>query len=1262
MHRASSLPVALVGLLAGALLLASAGPAPAAAERPTRVEQPTHADLEMARLGEVLAEEIAEPRALLHLADLGRLLDEVTDLAGLRRILARTAVDRRAHPEVRAYARWLAARTEWRRGRIPRAEQWAKDGLGLFEDVWFVGPFDNEGGSGFDVVHPPETDELAGRLPDRKATFPGKDGEVSWRVLPDAFPLGYVDLGGLVDPDREVVVYLRAVIESERAQPAALRLGVPGPTRIWLNGEVVHTARGDHPARFDQYAVGVNLREGPNAILVKLSQRQGSLGYHLRLTDTTGGPLRAVRALSPDAAPAGTPARARPPQVDTVLAAIVEAAERAPEDPSRLADKARALALRHPFDRTDRRHLEAARAAVEAAGPAPAPSRGRARRADPERAARHHLVARFEDDHNRRRHALEAALEADPGHVGARYDLALHFLGRGDPRGALPHLQAVVSAVPGHVEAALSLAAVEAQLGFSEAERRRVADLGRAHARAPSVIDREAALAFDRGRPDRAADRLRVGVGLYPGDRGLRAALVSALLDLGRLDEAIETLEAGIRFEPASVFGRLQLADILSANGKPEAAERYYAEAAELLPDQADVHLRRASHHLRHGDRLEAAQWVERAFARRPQDPGIAELRTLLAETADDFATPFREDARALAEAARGEAPEGEDVWTLAEITAVQVHRSGLSTRVHQEVHKVLTPRGAERMRAHQVVYTPGDQILRIEQARVIKADGTILQARTEHERSLSEPWARLYFDQRARVIAFPEVAPGDVVELVWRREDVSRTNMFGDYFGDVAYFQGPQPVARRTYALVSPADRDLYFNTIALPGIDHRDERQEDGTRLRVWTATDVPKVVPEPGMPGWAEIAALLHVSTYETWEQVAAWWWRLIEEQLRPSPALVSLARDLVADIPQDDVPARVAAIHNYVVKQTRYVGLEFGIHGFKPYRVDQIHERRFGDCKDKAALIHTLLAAVGIDSQMVILRMRRLGRIPEFPASLAVFNHAILYVPQLDLWLDGTAEFAGTGELPTEDHDAAVLVVDHENPDRSWFGYVPVPSLDRNLSATDLSVRLSADGSAEASGQFEIHGSAAPSYRRAYQAEERRRQIYEQGWARTHPGVRVTDLSMDGLDDLEAPVRARFSLELPRFARADGDRLSFRPLGEGRSYTERYAPLSSRRHDLVLAHPFVTRHRIRLALPDGYAPSRLPDAESFDGDHGRFSIRYTKAGGELVVDVEVALSAARVEAGEYAAFRDFLGRVDRALRREIHLAPEAQARAP
>src|SRR4029079_1904765 len=112
-------------------------------------------------------------------------------------------------------------------------------------------------------------------------------------------------------------------------------------------------------------------------------------------------------------------------------------------------------------------------------------------------------------------------------------------------------------------------------------------------------------------------------------------------------------------------------------------------------------------------------------------------------------------------------------------------------------------------------------------------------------------------------------------------------------------------------------------------------------------------------------------------------------------------------------------RARAVYDFVVSSTRYVGLELGIHGYKPDKGTHVHARRFGDCKDKAALTIALLREVGAPAELVLVRTRRGGQLAPEPASLAIFDHAIVYVPKLDRYLDGTAEFSGLAELPAQD---------------------------------------------------------------------------------------------------------------------------------------------------------------------------------------------------------------------------------------------------
>jgi transglutaminase-like putative cysteine protease len=432
-------------------------------------------------------------------------------------------------------------------------------------------------------------------------------------------------------------------------------------------------------------------------------------------------------------------------------------------------------------------------------------------------------------------------------------------------------------------------------------------------------------------------------------------------------------------------------------------------------------------------------------------------------------------------------------------------------------------------------------------------------------------------------------------------------------------------------------------------------------GIREYRWTATELPRLMPEPGMPGPAEWSSAVHASTYASWDDVARFYEGLVREQLRPGPGVRAESARIVAEVRGRPESAGlqereirreiVKAIYGEVVTATRYVGLEFGIHGFKPYPVEQVLTRRFGDCKDKASLMHALLEAAGIDSRLVLLRMRRLGNLPPAPASLAVFNHAILHVPEFDLWLDGTATGSGSRELPAEDRGATVLVVNPGAP--PTFRTIPEAAPGDDRVATEIRGVLSADGSATAEGSTTVTGVQAPDFRRGYRSESGRRAALERAFARTFPGLRVESVETSDLSRIEDDVTVRFRIAVPRLARPESGGLALAPFGQGQNWMESFAPLSERRHDLVLNSPFETRFALRWELPPGMAPATLPAPERREGPFGAWSVSLQMEGNVLVARGSLQITQRRIAVAEYPAFREFLAGVDRALLRTVRL---------
>jgi hypothetical protein len=153
---------------------------------------------------------------------------------------------------------------------------------------------------------------------------------------------------------------------------------------------------------------------------------------------------------------------------------------------------------------------------------------------------------------------------------------------------------------------------------------------------------------------------------------------------------------------------------------------------------------------------------------------------------------------------------------------------------------------------------------------------------------------------------------------------------------------------------------------------------------------------------------------------------------------------------------------------------------------------------------------MLKEVGIDSSMVLARTTKGGNIDPEPASLAVFDHAIVFVPKFNLFLDGTAEFSGSMELPMMDQDIMVLVVSDSQPPSLGKGHLArTPVLPSHQSTTRrvLSVQLDESGRAKVSEQLTVSGQNAHRLRDHFQNPSSQKERYEKSWNEYFPGAQA-----------------------------------------------------------------------------------------------------------------------------------------------------------
>jgi cellulose synthase operon protein C len=1241
----------LLGLLVAlppAPLLAAEAPAQSVSERLFAREQAA------------LERRISRPEAIASLAAM-LALEENLPPARLEEVVRALAGSKTVDPLVAAHVQYRLALLESRRGESEAAAKRYRD-LGLIFDFQVVGPFDAQGRGAVERAFPPEAPD-AGPAPERR--FPGKEREVAWREVSGVRREGALALDGLLRPDSDAVAYALTYVHSERRRPAVLRLGSAGPIKAWVAGRVVQERNVVREARMDQDAAAVVLERGENPILIKSVITSGAWRLFVRLTDEAGRPLPDLKVSATGTGYLPKTARSRPVarrvrDLGTLLRQRAEASRGSARAAAWL-DYGRYLAFSRASDR-DAKEMERAldRAVDGGAGPLALRLLGE--------------VATEDDD---RRRALERAVaETKDPSERALAQAQLGVLARASRResAAFDLLRSALSADPNCLLAVLALAAEEQTSGLAASGLARLEALPERLRAVPSVRLARARLLEALGRRGEADQETAAVYETRQSDVELGLEVARAARLRGEAKIALDLHAKLAQHRPDLSFIATEWARLLEGRGDVPGARRVLEQTLGRLPDESTLHEELGRLLIRAEDTSAGIAHLRQALALRPQNPALRRYLARLSadagsggsDPAGDWARPWVEDGRALAAAVLGvgttpaKKRDGAGAVVLLDQQVVRVHNNGSAERFAQRLVHVQSEQAAREQLEFQVRYTPGTQEVEIRRAQIYRrsasGDLEVLQATGRDDRDLSEPWYGLYYDLRADVVVFEGLKSGDVLEIQYTLSDVAAESALSGYFGDLDFVAETAPRIRWRYILIGPSGRKFHFNRPRVPGLEYREEERGQEI-LYTFAARDIPRVVAEPGMPGWAEISPYLHISTYAGWEELARWYWRLVEDQLASDQNLTRVAAEATAGA--TTVLDKVRAVHRFVLENTRYVALEFGIHGYKPYRVSQVLSRRFGDCKDKASLMLALLREVGVESELVLLRTRRGGRVEVSPASLAVFDHAIVYVPALSLYMDGTAEFAGLDELPFEDQGVTALRV---GPRTATLVETPVLRPASNRAVRRWQVELDENGTARIEEEIAVSGQAAPEWREHYQTPGERKERFGKVWSSRFPGAILQQLELTGPPDRNVAVVAKSVALVPKLAEPAGSgRLRLPLSAREEDFVRSYARLSQRKHELVLAYPWQQEQELRFRIPAGWRIEQLPPPRLLESDFGRFRQEVTASDDrrEMTVRSTLEVSRNRISASEYPGFRAFLSTLDGAFRDTVTIQKQEQA---
>jgi len=386
--------------------------------------------------------------------------------------------------------------------------------------------------------------------------------------------------------------------------------------------------------------------------------------------------------------------------------------------------------------------------------------------------------------------------------------------------------------------------------------------------------------------------------------------------------------------------------------------------------------------------------------------------------------------------------------------------------------------------------------------------------------------------NQKILRVSIPKLEIGDILysELVDIFSKVRTPNTWSDYVG----MESLQPIIRKVYEVCAPVELPLEKIVIKneIPGTISFLETKHEQFITYQWTAKNVPQAFSEPDMPPiYSQIQRLL-ISTVKEWKDISQWYWELCKEPINDtSPQMAEVVRDLIQDASTPN--EKIKKIFFWVSQKIRYLGLtvEKEAPGYEPHPVKMTFERRAGVCRDKAALLVSMLRLADFEAYPVLI-MNGPKKDSEVPQPF--FNHAVSCVLTKDgeyILMDATDE--NTRELfPTYLNDQSYLVA---RPNGDHLRTSPVATASENMMVIQTTGQLNDNGHLSAKCQLRFEGINDNAYRGYFSriSLEERKTFLENLVKKIAPGAKLETFSFfpKDMQQTNLPLTIKLSFHSP-----------------------------------------------------------------------------------------------------------------------------------
>jgi tetratricopeptide (TPR) repeat protein/transglutaminase-like putative cysteine protease len=618
----------------------------------------------------------------------------------------------------------------------------------------------------------------------------------------------------------------------------------------------------------------------------------------------------------------------------------------------------------------------------------------------------------------------------------------------------------------------------------------------------------------------------------------------------------------------------------------------------------------------------------------------------------------FTRAAKDLFAAASAVPADGANIAILEDDDTYTFDEQGRMTHVGYTIYKVLTEKGAEAWDSISIGWEPWHEARPEIRVRVITPDFAEqpLDPKNVNETPAHEGDYKIYSDGKRLHAPFPAIAAGVVVEEEYTERETEPLFAAGRA-GWTTFGREDIPVQHSHLEFDAPASLPLRTSTLLL---DQKPQRTEANGRVRLTYDVGRLEAVPDgdPNIPADAARFPQVNYSTGASWQALAADYAKIVDSRADVA-AVQTLVNGLVAG--KTTAAEKEAVLLDYLDRQVRYTGIEFGGAAIVPHEPAETLGKKYGDCKDKATLLVTMLRAAGIPAYVALLNAGSRMDVPAELPGMGLFDHAIVYVPAIAasgpqaampaVWIDATDRYARLGQLAIADQGRMSLIA---RPETTALTEIPLAKSMENVLVENRTVTLSENGPASVVEKTQPKGVYESRYRSYYadKPDKETRENLTSYVKAQYVSENLTTVDRTDPADLNHQFELTVACEKAKrgFTSLTGASLAIRyealffRLPEDLTHKDpgdqdKKDGKPARTTDWELIEPYVVDLNYRVVPPRGFVPKELPkDATMTLGPAMLKEEFSTAADGAVLAHITFDTGKRRYTAAEANAMRD------------------------